>query len=121
MNRQIARRVSVALWLLVTLSLLAWGFAGYSWALCGIAALPMLAPLNGLIQGRRHTFAWASLFAIPYMAFSITELLANPQARAVGALTLLLVFAWFCALVLFLRVSREHAGGLPGSDESPGP
>ena len=90
----------------MTLSLLAWGFAGYSWILCAVAVLPMLAPAYGLMQGRRYTFAWASLFAIPYLAFAITELLANPQARAVGAFTLILVFAWFCTLVLYLRLTR---------------
>lgn len=114
MNRQTAQWASIALWLLVTLSLLAWGFAGYSWSLCAVAVLPMLTPLHGLILGRRYTFAWASLFAIPYMAFAVTEVLSNRQARAVGGLTLVLVFAWFCALVLFLRISRgERGDGLP--------
>ena len=108
MNREIAHRASIALWLLVILSLLAWGMAGYSWILCAIAVVPMLAPLNGLIRGRRYTFAWAALFAIPYMSFAVTELLTNREARTVGALTLLLVFAWFCALVLFLRTSRAE-------------
>ena len=108
MNRQVAQKLSIALWALVIVSLLAWGLAGYSLTLCAVAVLPMLAPLNGLINGRRYTFAWASLFAIPYMAFAITELLTNPAARAVAALTLLLVFAWFCALVLFLRMSRQQ-------------
>jgi uncharacterized membrane protein len=114
MNRHTAQRSSIVLWLLVSLSLLAWGFAGYSWTLCIVAALPMLTPLNGLIRGRRYTFAWASLFAIPYMAFAVTELLTNRGARTVGALTLFLVFAWFCALVSFLRVSRaDPQGGQP--------
>jgi len=109
MSRHLARRLSVGLWLLVALSLLAWGLAGYPWTLCVLAALPLLAPLNGLVRGKRYTFAWASLFAIPYMAFSVTELLSNHAARVVGAITLLLVFAWFCTLVLYLRVSRGDA------------
>ena len=109
-----ALKVSVILWVCVTFSLLAWGFAGYSWLLCAIAIVPLLAPLNGLIHGRRYTFAWASLFAIPYMAFAITELLANPFARWVGALTLLLVFGWFCSLVMYLRLSRASPVATPG-------
>jgi len=107
MNRQSAQRASIVLWLLVTLSLLAWGFAGYSWTLCVVAALPLLTPLNGLLRGQRYTFAWASLFAIPYIAFAVMELLTNRDAYAVGAMTLLLVFAWLCSLVLFLRISRR--------------
>jgi uncharacterized membrane protein len=74
--------------------------------MCLIAVLPLLAPLNGLVRGRRHTYAWATLFAIPYLAFALTELLANPRARWVAAMTLLLVFAWFCTMILYLRASR---------------
>jgi uncharacterized membrane protein len=109
LNRRSAQQLSIALWAMVALSLLAWALAGYSWVLCAIAVLPLLAPLNGLIRGRRYTFAWASLFAIPYMAFAITEVLANPRARFAGGFTLILVFGWFCSLVLYLRLSRETA------------
>ena len=102
------RALSIWLWAAVTLSLLAWILAGYPWLMCLIAVLPLLAPLNGLVRGRRHTYAWATLFAIPYLAFALTELLANPRARWVAALTLLLVFAWFCTMILYLRASRAH-------------
>jgi uncharacterized membrane protein len=103
-----ARTLSIWLWVAVSLSLLAWILAGYPWLMCLIAVLPLLAPLNGLVRGRRHTYAWATLFAIPYLAFALTELLANPQARWVAAMTLLLVFAWFCTMILYLRASRVH-------------
>jgi uncharacterized membrane protein len=102
------RALSIWLWAAVTLSLLAWILAGYPWLMCLVAVLPLLAPLNGLVRGRRHTYAWATLFAIPYLAFALTELLANPRARWVAAMTLLLVFAWFCTMILYLRASRVH-------------
>jgi uncharacterized membrane protein len=101
-----ARSLTIYLWVAVALSLLAWMSAGYSWPICILAALPLLAPLNGLLCGRRHTYAWATLFAIPYLVFALTELLVNPAARWVAAMSLLLVFAWFCTMILFLRVSR---------------
>jgi uncharacterized membrane protein len=82
--------------------------AGYSWPMCALAVLPLLAPLRGLVRGRRYTYAWATLFAVPYLIFAVTELLANPRARWVASLSLLLVFAWFCAMVLHLRASRER-------------
>jgi uncharacterized membrane protein len=103
-----ARSLAVWLWAAVVLSLLAWILAGYPWLICILAALPLLAPLGGLIRGRRHTYAWATLFAVPYLAFALTELLVNPGARWVAATSLLLVFGWFCTMVLFLRVSRAH-------------
>ena len=105
-----ARSLTIWLWIAVLLSLLAWTMAGYPWPICVLAALPLLAPLNGLVRGRRHTYAWATLFAIPYLAFALTELLVNPAARWVAASSLLLVFGWFCTMILFLRVSRVHRG-----------
>jgi uncharacterized membrane protein len=101
-----SRVLTVALWVAVAASLLAWILVGYPWLICAIAVLPLLAPLNGLVRGRRYTYAWATLFAIPYLAFAVTELLANPRARWVAAISLLLVFAWFCTMIFFLRVSR---------------
>jgi uncharacterized membrane protein len=103
-----ARALTIWLWLALALSLLAWMLVGYSWPICILAVLPLLAPLNGLIRGRRHTYAWATLFAIPYLAFAMTELLVNPAARWVAATSLLLVFGWFCTMILFLRASRAH-------------
>ena len=103
-----ARSLTVWLWAAVALSLLAWMMAGYPWLICTLAVLPLLAPLNGLLRGRRHTYAWATLFAVPYLAFALMELLVNPAARWVAAISLLLVFGWFCTMILFLRVSRVH-------------
>jgi uncharacterized membrane protein len=103
-----ARALTIWLWLAIALSLLAWTTVGYSRLFCILAVLPLLAPLNGLVRGRRYTYSWATLFAIPYLAFALTELLVNPQARWVAAMSLLLVFAWFCTMILFLRASREH-------------
>jgi uncharacterized membrane protein len=104
----IARALTIWLWVAVILSLLAWTLAGYPWLLCVIAVVPLLAPLSGLVRGRRRTYAWATLFAVPYLAFAITELLVNPRARWVAAMSLLLVFAWFCTMILFLRASRAR-------------
>lgn len=101
-----ARKLTIVLWLAMTASLLAWILAGYSPWLCAIAVLPLLTPLPGLMRGRRYTYAWATLFAVPYMAFVITELLVNPGARIVAGFSLLLVFAWFCSMIFFLRTSR---------------
>jgi uncharacterized membrane protein len=104
----VTRSLTIWLWGAIAASLLAWISVGYSWPFCALAVLPLLAPLNGLVRGRRYTYAWATLFAVPYLAFAVTELLVNRRARWVAALSLLLVFAWFCTMILFLRVSRAH-------------
>ena len=101
MNR--ARILTIGLWIALCTSLLAWIAVGYPWPLCAAAVVPLLAPLRGLVLGRRYTYAWSTLFAIPYLVFALTELLVNPAARWVAGLSLLLVFGWFCAMVAFLR------------------
>jgi uncharacterized membrane protein len=98
-----ARNLAVGLWAALCVSLLGWIAAGYPWVVCTGAVLPLLAPLRGLVLGRRHTYAWATLFTLPYFAFSLTELLTNPAARWAAGLSLLLVFGWFCAMLAFLR------------------
>ena len=103
-----ARALTIGLWLAVALSLLGWMMVGYPWSICVLAVLPLLAPLRGLRRGRRQTYAWATLFAVPYLVFALTELLVNPAARWMASLSLLLIFAWFCTMILFLRVSRGH-------------
>jgi len=102
------RILTLVLWIAVAMSLLSWITVGYPWAVCVLAVVPLLAPLNGLIRGRRHTYAWATLFTIPYIMFAITELLVNPAARWPASVSLLLVFGWFCTMVLFLRASPKR-------------
>jgi uncharacterized membrane protein len=102
------RLLTIGLWIAVALSLLSWITVGYPWPICVLAVLPLAAPLNGLVRGHRHTYAWATLFAIPYLVFAMTELLVNPAARWAAAVSLLLVFGWFCTMVLFLRASRAR-------------
>jgi uncharacterized membrane protein len=104
------RTVTIWLWLAVALSLLSWITVGYPWPVCVVAVLLLAAPLNGLIRGRRYTYAWATLFAIPYLVFALTELLVNPAARWAASISLLLVFSWFCTMVLFLRASPTRRG-----------
>ncbi|MDE2296007.1 MAG: DUF2069 domain-containing protein [Gammaproteobacteria bacterium] len=103
-----ARSLALGAWAAVAASLLAWPLAGYPWRLCALAALPLLAPLPGLATGRRHTYAWATMFAVAYLVFALTELLANPAARWVAGASLLLVFAWFCSMIAYLRFSRAR-------------
>jgi uncharacterized membrane protein len=99
------RWATVGLWIAMASSLLCWSLAGYSWIICVLAVLPLTAPLNGLVRGRRYTYAWATLFAVPYVMFALTEILVNPAARWVASVSLFLVFSWFCSMVLFLRAS----------------
>jgi uncharacterized membrane protein len=105
-----ARAVTLGAWVAFATSLLGWIRVGYPWQLCGLAILPLLAPLSGLARGERRTYAWATLFVLPYLMFALTEALVNPRVRWMAALCVVLAFAWFCAMVAFLRLSRAPRG-----------
>ena len=74
-----------------------------------VALLPWLWPLRGLLAGDRRTYAATTLLTLPYLAYGLTEVLANPGARRYAAATVFLAFGLFVALVAFLRLSRPPA------------
>jgi uncharacterized membrane protein len=74
-----------------------------------LAVLPWLLPLRGLLAGNRRTYAATTLLTLPYLAYGLMEVLANPGARAYAATTVFLAFALFVALVAYLRISRPPA------------
>lgn len=101
------RWITLLLWVALVTSILCWPLAGYSPWSC-LLTVPLLAPLPGMLRGQRYTYAWSTLLAVPYLALALTEVLVKPQSRLVASCTLLLVFAWFCALVMYLRISRAR-------------
>ena len=104
------RHAAVWLWAAVALSLMSWYTAGYPWRICALAVLLLLAPLRGLVRGHRYTYAWATLFAVPYLIFAVTELLVNPQgalgrcAQPVTGIRVVLRYGFVSAC--FSRASR---------------
>ena len=69
--------------------------------------LPLAAPIPGIVRGIRRTYAWATLCVAPYFIYGITEVIANPAVRGAAAAILFASFAWFVALVAYLRLSRS--------------
>jgi uncharacterized membrane protein len=110
------------------LALLAWGLLAGSLAWTRLAAgvspaalltlalllLPLLLPLPGLWQGRRRTYAWATLCLTPVLVYALTETVANPAARSTAALVLFTTLLAFLALVAHLRATRRAAAPTPG-------
>lgn len=99
------RRVAVAAWLLLMLSVAAWAFeaAGIGHVFAAIAFLPLLLPLPGLLGNSGRALRAAPLALAPVLALAVTEILANPPARPWAGLSLALVFAAFAALVAAIR------------------
>lgn len=82
---------------------------GGSWLV--LKALPLLAPLFGMLRGRRYTHQWVSLLALPYFIEGIVRAatehgLSGQLAMAEAALAV----ALFAGAVMYARVSGRYAG-----------
>jgi len=73
-----------------------------------IAALPLLLPVPGLVRGRRPIGVWGLFLLAPYLALGLTEVVANPPARASATAVIGLVFVTSIVLIAWLRVSRAQ-------------
>jgi uncharacterized membrane protein len=102
-----ARGLTLLAWLGLLLLVVAWhavrGPAGLGTVTLVVMTLPLLAPLPGLWAGRRRTYRWAPLTLAPALAWSLTEILANPPARGYAVVVALLAFLSLAAVVAALR------------------
>ena len=112
MSPQAARRAALACLLALLALCLAWELAlaplkpGGSWL--ALKALPLLAPLFGLLRGNRYTFQWSTLLIWLYAAEGATRAMTDAGLSARLALAeVILALAYFAAAVAFLRVSRR--------------
>ncbi len=110
MNRRVAvlRRVAVAAWLLLVLSVAAWPLAGaigrIAWAL---AFVPLLLPLPWILAGSVRGLRAGSLALAPLLAIAVTEYLVNAPARPWAGVSLALAFSAFAAIVAAIRASPQ--------------
>lgn len=99
--------LDIALIALVVGWQLASGLTATRLILAVVLALPLLAPLRGLLQGNRRTFAWTTLCVILYFVIGLTEAVAQPGSRIWSAPCLMLALALFVILIAYLRVTRD--------------
>lgn len=102
-----ARHAVRLAWILLLASVACWPPAGIAAALAAIAGLPLLLPLPGLLRGTPRTLRWAPLTLAPLLTLALTEVLANPGARAVAAVTLALLLAAFAAVIAAQRAAAQ--------------
>ena len=82
--------------------------AGGSWL--ALKCLPLLAPLFGILNGRRYTYQWASMLILLYFTEGIVRAatVKEPsQWLAISEIALSLIF--FCASVAYARLTRPSA------------
>ena len=82
--------------------------AGGSWL--ALKCLPLLAPLFGILNGRRYTYQWASMLILIYFTEGIVRATTEKgpsQWLALSEIALSLIF--FCASVAYARLTRPSA------------
>jgi len=78
---------------------------GGSWLV--VKALPLLAPLFGLLHGKRYTFQWSALLIWIYAAEGATRAMTDSGLSAkLAAVELGLALAYFGAAVAYVRSTR---------------
>ena len=81
---------------------------GGSWL--SLKAVPLLAPLLGLLHGRRYTFQWTSFLPLPYFAEGIMRAWSEPApVRTLAALEIVLSLGLFGCAVLGARALARAA------------
>ncbi|MEF8750345.1 MAG: DUF2069 domain-containing protein [Candidatus Accumulibacter propinquus] len=81
---------------------------GGSWL--ALKCLPLLAPLFGLLNGRRYTYQWAAMLILLYFTEGIVRATTDhgpAQWLAIAETALSLIF--FCASVAYARLTRPSA------------
>jgi uncharacterized membrane protein len=78
---------------------------GGSWLV--LKVLPLLAPLFGVLRGRRYTFQWSTLLIWAYAAEGAARIYTDSGLSARLALVeLVLALAYFAAAVAYLKAAR---------------
>ncbi|HSW82237.1 MAG TPA: DUF2069 domain-containing protein [Usitatibacter sp.] len=79
---------------------------GGSWL--ALKALPLLAPLFGVLRERRYTFQWSTLLIWAYVAEGATRAYTDRGMSAgLAAAEFALALAYFFGAVIWLRSSRN--------------
>jgi uncharacterized membrane protein len=81
---------------------------GGSWLV--LKVLPLMAPLFGVLHGKRYTFQWSTLMIWIYAAEGATRMYTDRGLSAgLAAAELVLALAYFACAVSFLKASRATA------------
>jgi len=80
---------------------------GGSWMV--LKVLPLLAPLLGVLNGRRYTYQWASMLILAYFAEGVMRAASDSgMALALALAEALLALGFFGSAVFYARLSRSR-------------
>lgn len=76
--------------------------SGGSWMV--LKALPLLAPLPGLLRAKRYTCQWASLLSLAYFAEGVVRAMSDPApSRYLAMLEIVIATTLFVSLIYLAR------------------
>ncbi|MRR49510.1 MAG: DUF2069 domain-containing protein [Rhodocyclaceae bacterium] len=80
---------------------------GGSWLV--LKTLPLLLPLRGILNGRRYTFQWASMFILIYFTEGMVRATSDKGAQAaLAAGEAMLATIFFVAAIIFCRITGRR-------------
>lgn len=91
---------------------------GGSWL--ALKALPLAAPLPGVLRGRVYTYRWAILLILAYLGEGLVRAFSDRSpASTLALLEIALALAFFASAICYIRArtaeSRLNAGRSTGS------
>jgi len=86
-------------------------------SLLALKALPLVAPLAGVLAGRRYTFQWSSMLILAYLAEGVTRAWSERGASQwLAAAEIVLSLAYYSAAVAYARLSRSSASAVRSAE-----
>jgi len=84
--------------------------AGGSWL--ALKALPLAAPLPGVLRARRYTLQWSALLVLAYLVEGLVRLISESgAAAALAAAEIALALLYFAAVFAWLRLTGGRSTG----------
>lgn len=73
------------------------------------AAVPLLLPLKGLLEGSLRSMTWAGYLVMLYLIIGITEAWSNPAQRWPALAQTLLVIIFVGSVLVFSRENNPRS------------
>ena len=82
---------------------------GGSWL--ALKCLPLLAPLFGILNGRRYTYQWSSMLILIYLTEGVVRATnSSGTEQVLAGAEILLALVFFGSAICFVRQRRDNAG-----------
>jgi uncharacterized membrane protein len=80
---------------------------GGSWL--ALKALPLAAPLSGILKGKRYTYQWSSMLILAYFAEGVTRAWSDKGlSQDLALVEVALSLAFFVAAVSYARAAQAR-------------